>query len=50
MAGAVMTDLAMDECCACLREATDPAGVVGGDIRAGGNVAGGVGGVQVTGI
>lgn len=45
-----MTDFAIDECCACLREAIVPAGVVGGEIRLGVYVAGGVGGVQVTGI
>lgn len=45
-----MTDLAIEECCACFLEAIDPAGVVGGEMRKGVFVAGGVGGVQVTGM
>ena len=47
IAGALMTDLAMDECWACFREAGVPVGVLGGEIRTGETTAVGVGGVQV---
>lgn len=35
MAGALMTDFAIDECWVCFREAIDPAGEMGGEIREG---------------